>query len=159
MSLKINSLLQLLIGCLFTINTAAQSDLRSEKEIINQLNKLAAQRLELMPLVAANKWRDNKPVTDTARERQVLNNVRLQALSLGLNADSLERFFVVQISKASALQEEKIAEWKQSGCKECQSVPSLDSLRRALDILSIEMMRSAQLAAPYLNWLDRQPKK
>ena len=145
--------------CLFTINAVAQSDSVSEKEIINRLNKLVAKRMELMPLVAANKWRDNKPVTDTARERQVLNNIRLQALSPGLNAYSLERFFAVQIRKASALQEEKIAEWKRTGCADCHSVPSLDSLRRTLDLLSTEMMRSAQQAAPYLNWLDRQPKK
>ena len=105
--------------CLITINAVAQSDSLSEKEIFNRLNKLVAKRMELMPLVAANKWRDNKPVTDTARERQVLNNIRLQAQSLGLNADSLERFFAVQIRKASALQEEKIAEWKRTGCADC----------------------------------------
>jgi cyclohexadienyl dehydratase len=148
------SCLPILLAFLMSLTSFAQT-LYTEQEIIKRLDELVSQRLELMPQVAANKWLNNRPVTDSARERQVLQNVRKQATELGLHADSLEKFFAIQISNASALQEEKIRNWNQSGCKECTKAPSLDSLRKTLDKLGAAIMHAAYLAAPYKGWAGK----
>jgi cyclohexadienyl dehydratase len=148
------SCLPILLACLLSLTSFAQT-LYTEQEIIKRMDELVSQRLELMPQVAANKWLNNRPVTDNARERQVLQNVRKQATELGLHADSLEQFFAIQISNASALQEEKIRNWNQSGCKQCPKAPSLDSLRKTLDKLGSAIMHAAYLAAPYKGWAGK----
>lgn len=132
----------------------AQDTLWTEASLRARLQDLTEARLAIMPLVAAAKWKEKKPVTDTVREKQLLDGYRKQAVALGLDADSVVSFFATQISKATALQQKKISEWTKQGCHSCEG-PSLAALRGNLDSLGAAMMQSLYLASPYLGMGDR----
>ncbi len=73
---------------------------------------LMQQRLELMRAVAAWKYANNVPVTDAAREQQVLDATVAQAQRLGIDAASARELFSLQIRMARDVQEHFIATWK-----------------------------------------------
>lgn len=62
-------------------------------------------RLQLMPLVAAAKQRENLPVQDPAQEQKVLASVREQAREAGLDPEPVAELFRVQIGLARGIQE------------------------------------------------------
>ena len=63
-----------------------------------------AERLSYMEDVGAYKAQNEIPVEDVPREKIVLSNARELAAAHGLDADSMERFFIAQISAAKAIQ-------------------------------------------------------
>ena len=63
-----------------------------------------AERLAYMEDVAVYKAQNKIPVEDVGREKRVLSNAKELATTHGLDPDSMERFFIAQISAAKAIQ-------------------------------------------------------
>ncbi|MFT7471318.1 MAG: chorismate mutase [Kiritimatiellia bacterium] len=63
-----------------------------------------AERLSYMEDVGAYKAQNKIPVEDVEREKIVLSNAKELATAHGLDPDSMERFFIAQISAAKAIQ-------------------------------------------------------
>ena len=59
-----------------------------------------AERLRYMEDVAVYKAQNQIPVEDVGREKKVLSNAKELAATHGLDPDSMERFFIAQISAA-----------------------------------------------------------
>ena len=59
-----------------------------------------AERLAYMEDVAVYKAQNKIPVEDVGREKRVLSNAKELAATHGLDPDSMERFFIAQISAA-----------------------------------------------------------
>ncbi len=62
------------------------------------------ERLELMEEVAQHKAASRQPVEDLERERVVIESSKAAAAQAGLDQESIEDFFVAQISVAKAIQ-------------------------------------------------------
>jgi cyclohexadienyl dehydratase len=62
-------------------------------------------RLAMMPAIADFKRRNNLPIEDTQQEKAVLARVAAQARTLGLNEESIQQIFRVQIELAKQVQE------------------------------------------------------
>lgn len=73
-------------------------------------------RLSLMEAVALYKANNKIPVEDLLREQVVLADSQAQAARAGLNPESVEQFFEIQIAVAKAIQYRHLADW--------QSVPA-----------------------------------
>ncbi len=78
---------------------------------IQALVDLMERRLALMPEVAAWKHARGQPVTDAAREREVLDGWERSAAALGIERAAARAFMDVQISAAREVQERLRAEW------------------------------------------------
>jgi chorismate mutase len=63
-----------------------------------------AERLSYMEDVGAYKAQNKIPVEDVQREKIVLSNAKELAAAHGLDPDSMERFFIAQISAPKAIQ-------------------------------------------------------
>jgi chorismate mutase len=87
----------LLIG-LFISSTIHGAD--SEPSLFQAI----AERLSYMEDVGAYKAQNQIPVEDVEREKIVLSNAKELAAAHGLDPDSMERFFIAQISAAKAIQ-------------------------------------------------------
>ncbi|HEY5761058.1 MAG TPA: gamma subclass chorismate mutase AroQ, partial [Steroidobacter sp.] len=112
---------------------------------------LMQQRLELMRSVAAWKYAKNAPVTDAAREQQVLDATVAQAQRLGIDAASARELFSLQIRMARDVQEHFIATWKKKQKPSDEPVRDLSKeLRPELDRLGNELLRAIYLALPEL---------
>jgi len=107
---------------------------------------LIAQRLALMPAVAAWKYSRNVAVADPAREQQVLDATVKQAETLGIEAASARELFRRQIDLARQIQQRCIDDWR-GGRGQPASPPDLDrELRPRLDAIGTELLRHIYLA-------------
>nr|WP_298718861.1 gamma subclass chorismate mutase AroQ [uncultured Steroidobacter sp.] len=111
---------------------------------------LMQQRLELMRSVAAWKYANDAPVTDAAREQQVLEATVAQAQRLGIDPASARELFSLQIRMASEVQEHFIAAWRARSSTDEPVRDLKQELRPALDRLGNELMRAIYLALPEL---------
>jgi cyclohexadienyl dehydratase len=111
---------------------------------------LMQQRLELMRAVAAWKYANNVPVTDAAREQQVLDATVAQAQRLGIDATSARELYSLQIRMARDVQEHFIATWKTQQPTDEPVRDLSKELRPELDRLGNELLRAIYLALPEL---------
>jgi cyclohexadienyl dehydratase len=73
---------------------------------------LLARRLELMPQVAAHKWRHGQPIDDPEREAVVIAEAAELALRHGLEPETVATLFRAQIDAAKAVQAYWIEAWR-----------------------------------------------
>ncbi|MBL8268249.1 gamma subclass chorismate mutase AroQ [Steroidobacter sp.] len=124
---------------------------------------LMQRRLAVMPSVAAWKFAKKLPVTDAAREQQVLDATVSKAQGLGIDAASARELLALQIRMARDVQEHYIALWKSqgrsaptisNGKSELDGVPVRDlnkELRPELDQLGDQLLQAIYLALPELS--------
>lgn len=137
------------LAMLLTASVAAAASFTGPNEVARVFD-LMQQRLELMRSVAAWKHANNVPVTDAAREQQVLDATVAQAQRLGIDAASARELFSLQIRMARDVQEHFIATWK---AQKPANEPVRDlskELRPELDRLGNELLRAIYLALPEL---------
>ncbi|WP_116808336.1 gamma subclass chorismate mutase AroQ [Steroidobacter cummioxidans] len=137
------------LAMLFTASVAAAASFTGPNEVARVFD-LMQQRLELMRAVAAWKYANNAPVTDAAREQQVLDATVAQAQRLGIDAASARELFALQIRMASEVQEHFIATWQARKSTD-EAVRDLQQeLRPQLDRLGNELLHAIYLALPEL---------
>ncbi|HWK52025.1 MAG TPA: gamma subclass chorismate mutase AroQ, partial [Steroidobacter sp.] len=133
----------------FTASVAAAASFTGPNEVARVFD-LMQERLELMRSVAAWKYANKSPVTDAAREQQVLDATVAQAQRLGIDAASARELFSLQIRMASEVQEHFIATWRAQKSTD-EPVKDLQrELRPELDRLGNELLRAIYLALPEL---------
>ncbi len=108
-----------------------------------QLVQLIDARLALMPDVARYKWNAKAAIEDLPREQEVLVSLGREAATLGLRADSTERFLRAQIEASKQVQRELFARWEAQGVGRFAQVPDLArEIRPQLDALTSRLLRA-----------------
>jgi cyclohexadienyl dehydratase len=141
------------LALLLTANLAFSATFSGEGEVAKVFD-LMQQRLEIMPSVAAWKHANNVPVTDAAREQQVLNATVAQAQRLGIDGASARELFELQIRMARDVQEHFISNWKTNGRGDEPVRDLSKELRPQLDRLGEQLLRAIYLALPELAAAD-----
>ena len=106
-------------------------------------------RLELMPAIAAIKWRAGTSVADPARELAVLERVAGEARRLGLAAAPVSVLFELQMRFGREAQERLFERWRADGSD--VPLPARDlarDIRPRLDALALDLLRALHLALP-----------
>lgn len=145
-----------LLVALFTLALAkpafaADSYFSDPVDDVHHVMTLLLQRLQLMPAVAAWKWRHHAAISDPAREALVLDQTSERARLLGIEPQSARLLFELQIALAREVQERQFALWQRQGFDE--SLPATDlatDLRPHLDKLGDELLQSLAIALPSL---------
>jgi cyclohexadienyl dehydratase len=118
-----------------------------------RVSELMAERLRLMPEVAAWKLARQLPVQDAERERQVLSSTVLRAQALGIQPAAAERLFALQIELARRTQQQAIERWRAQGTTP-PAGRTLEQLRPVLDELGTQLLQAIYLALPRLTSAD-----
>jgi len=116
-----------------------------------ELFELINQRLSYMKDVAAHKWVNDKPIEDLERETIVLQKSMAKAKKEGLNASSVEAFFIAQITVAKNIQKAWHKEWEQKGFPLALEFEDLQAVRKSLISLGSEILASIKPALPSLH--------
>ncbi len=98
-----------------------------------RLVDVAAQRLATADPVAAVKWINGGPITDTARADQVLDTVAADATARGINADYVRTVFTDQIGATEGIEYTRFAQWKFDPPTAPAAAPDLSESRAAID--------------------------
>jgi cyclohexadienyl dehydratase len=116
---------------------------------VDEVLRLADERMSLMPGVAAAKWRTLSPVSDPERERVVTTRAVDVARSMGLSSEGVQRLFDVQIRAARESQERLHETWRARGFDFSAPIPNLaKDIRPKLDRITVDFLRALYLAAP-----------
>lgn len=107
------------------------------------LQGLMAERLALMPAVAAAKFRSGQPVLDPAREAAVLAEARAAALRVGLVPETVEALFVAQMAAARAIQTRLVKAWSVPGAAVPEASDLATTIRPALSRLTPAIVAAA----------------
>ncbi len=125
-----------LLACAILLSGISHS---AESEITLPLFRAINERLEYMEDVALFKAQNEIPIEDIEREQIVLEDAKELATSLGLNAQSMEEFFIAQIDAAKTIQYRYSAELVTPGAPS-KAIDLNEEIRPALDRLSIEIV-------------------
>ncbi|GAB3561420.1 hypothetical protein GCM10027445_00140 [Amycolatopsis endophytica] len=107
---------------------------------LGTLTDLVVERLRVSDDVAASKFGTNSPIDDPAREQQVLDQVRQQAGTLGLDPESAAAFFRDQITASKVVQSGLFARWTARPDEAPTTRPDLGQIRTRLDRLTTELL-------------------
>ncbi len=145
------ALLLSLLVLLAQAGPAAATDRMVSSEVL-RLTDLIAYRLELMPSVAAWKWRNDRPIEDLAREAIVLDAASARAGELGLDSNSAKAFLAAQIEASKAVQQISFDRWQREGFP--PDLPDQDLkrlLRPAISAAGDAILEQLVLARPLLD--------
>ena len=141
----------LLLGvAMLAVRLAAVPQFASETESIDRVIELIDRRLELMPEVAAVKFRQQQPIADPAREHVVLDQSVADARAWNLDGEAARTFFSVQIRLARAVQEHWFERWRTRGEQPPAARDLVTVLRPQLDAIGRELLPAVYLASSAL---------
>jgi chorismate mutase len=107
---------------------------------LTNLISLASQRLALAEPVAHWKWVHHRPITDTAREHALLEDVQKRALHAGVDPSFAHAFFADQIEANTEVQNAWFDTWRTSQ-PPAAPPPDLSSvIRPQLDRLTPQLL-------------------
>jgi len=131
--------------------SAADARYLEDDAAIERVLSLVGQRLELMPAVAAVKWRSGGPIADPAREREVVSRAVNRALSFGLAGEPVAGLVELQMRFGREAQQRLHARWRERGFDFVATSPDLArELRPRIDGLTADLLRAIHLALPAL---------
>ena len=141
----------LLLGvAMLAVRLTAVPQFASETESIDRVIELIDRRLELMPEVAAVKFRQQQPIADPAREHVVLDQSVADARAWNLDGEAARTFFSVQIRLARAVQEHWFERWRTRGEQPPAARDLVTVLRPQLDAIGRELLPAVYLASSAL---------
>ncbi len=108
----------------------------ADAEPANALYKLvdtAAQRLATADPVAATKWINGGPITDSQRADQVLDTVGADATAHGVDASYVRTIFTDQIAATEGVEYTLFGQWKFAPSTAPATAPDLANSRAAID--------------------------
>jgi len=143
----------LLVAFSLSFNMAASATdyMRQPNNPAETLIELMGQRIVLMHPVAAWKWANNIPIEDKDREAIVLTNARQKAEAYGLDPDSTEAFFKVQIKIAKQAQQQAFDQWERDGYP-FETPPDLNThTRPKISALTEQIIAQLAIAVPHLD--------
>jgi chorismate mutase len=134
------ALAALLAGCAGLLLVFAP--VRRESDPEYRILEVMRQRLAVMPEVARWKWNRQAPVTDPAREKELLVRLRTHAQEQGLDPDDVERFFSAQFAAAKQIQEAEFRRWQSVQQEPFAVVPDLKTeIRPTIDRINRELLQ------------------
>ncbi|WP_235882285.1 gamma subclass chorismate mutase AroQ [Streptomyces apricus] len=104
------------------------------------LTDLVIERLQVSDDVAASKYGTDSPIEDPAREEQVLEQVRTQAVATGVDPDAAVAFFRDQITASKVVQKGLFARWSAHPQEAPTTRPDLGLIRERLDRLTTALL-------------------
>lgn len=107
---------------------------------LGALTDLVVERLRVSDDVAAAKFGTGSPIDDPAREQQVLDQVRQQAVALGLDPEQAAAFFRDQITASKVVQRGLFARWTVHPDETPTTRPDLGEIRTRLDRLTTDLL-------------------
>ncbi|HEU4624063.1 MAG TPA: transporter substrate-binding domain-containing protein [Steroidobacteraceae bacterium] len=118
---------------------------------MDEVFRLADERMALMPGVAAYKWQRKAPVTDPERERAVTTHAVEVARTMGLAPEGIQALFDVQVRAARESQIRLHEAWRTRGYDFPGPIPDLArDVRPTLDRFTVDFLRALYRAAPDL---------
>jgi cyclohexadienyl dehydratase len=117
-------------------------------QYVEQILELSGERRALMREVAAWKWRQQRPITDPERERELIERMREQAQVLGLSPGAVEDFFELQMRWAREQQALAFAEWQDKQVAVPTPRDLSTQLRPELDRIGRELLLNLYLGLP-----------
>ncbi len=105
-------------------------------EPVNPLYRLvdtAAQRLATADPVAASKWINGGPITDTARANDVLDAVGADATAHGVDPQYVRTVFTDQIGATEGVEYSLFGQWKLNPATAPATAPDLSASRSEID--------------------------
>ena len=93
----------------------------------------AAQRLATADPVAASKWIDGGPITDTTRANQVLDAVGADATTRGIDPQYVREVFTDQIGATEGIEYTRFGQWKFDESTAPTTAPDLSASRAQID--------------------------
>jgi chorismate mutase len=117
---------------------------------VDRLLHLMAQRLALMHDVARWKWNTRQPVTDSKREREVLQSVVERGGGKGLGPELVHRFFAAELAAARIVQQADFDRWTASKQQPFAGTTSLAVLRQRIDEVNHELINALAEVSPRL---------
>lgn len=135
-------------------DAAGETPARAAREAVVDL---IAARLELMPAVAAAKWRQGQPIEDPAREAVVMADALAAAARHGLDGEPVGRLFRVQMAAARAVQAYWLEAWASGRAQPPEDADLAGDIRPRLSGLGESIVSAAARAAAdgALEGLDR----
>ncbi|MEO3867305.1 gamma subclass chorismate mutase AroQ [Nonomuraea sp. B12E4] len=110
---------------------------------------LVVRRLVLADAVAAAKFGGGGPISDPARERELLDSVAALSAGLGLDPEAGVRFFRAQIEASKVVQRGLHARWRAHPALRPRETPDLATeVRPRLDLLTPRLLRLLKQTAP-----------
>jgi chorismate mutase len=113
-------------------------------------------RLELMHLVAQNKWNTQAPIFDPERERALLASVVERGREHQLDAEETRAFFAAQMEAAKFVQEDDFRAWHAENRPPFEIVHDLPTLRKRIDGVNLDLLAALARARPFINSVDAQ---
>jgi chorismate mutase len=105
----------------------------------------AAQRLATADPVAAFKWINGGPITDSPRANQVLDNVAADATARGLDAQYVRAVFTDQIAATEGIEYTRFGQWKFDESIAPTAAPDLSASRAEIDGFNKTMVEEIAL--------------
>ena len=121
-----------------------------ESDLIDRVIELIDRRLDLMPEVAAGKYRQQKPITDPARERDVIEQSSADAEAIHLDRAAARAFFSAQIAMARSVQNQLFEQWRSRNETPPASRDLTTEIRPQLDAIGRELLPAVYLASSAL---------
>jgi chorismate mutase len=110
-----------------------------------QLVDTAAQRLATADPIAAFKWINGGPITDTARADQVLDAVAADATAKGIDPQYVRAVFTDQIAATEGVQYMRFGQWKLDPATAPLNAPDLSESRSQIDGLNKALVEEIAL--------------
>jgi chorismate mutase-like protein len=142
-----------LVIAIGTCQTVCADENLTQSEL---LFKLIQQRLVLMEQVALYKYEHELPIYVPEQEQKILENVKAQAIKLGLPVKETKEFVNLQMRLAVLLQNRYHLEWRKNGEYKQEATFDLDTqIRPQLSALTTQILEQvvkakAELADPEL---------
>jgi chorismate mutase-like protein len=124
---------------------------RRARADLDRLLRLMERRLALMHDVARWKWNAGQPITDTQRERALIQSVVERGRGKGLEPDLVRTFFTAQMEAARLVQQADFDRWKAKQQKPSADPTSLAVLREQIDELNRELIDVLAEVRPWLS--------
>lgn len=142
----------LLLGVLWLLAAQLEAEPRfvRESDTVDRVIELVDRRLSLMPEVAAAKIRDQKPIADPAREREVIDQSSADAAAIHLDREAARAFFSVQIQMARTVQSHLFEQWRSQDEQPPAARDLTTEIRPQLDALGRELLPAVYLASSAL---------
>jgi|GEM_PF-6929332 len=149
------ALLPLLLAGLMTGQAPAPADSRH----VDALLGMVRERLEIAHDVARAKFASGAPIEDLPREAAVIEDVRGQAPSYGVDPEFAAAFFRAQIEASKAAQRNWQAQWR-AGLVPSSTIPNLaQQIRPRIDSLTGRLLATLATARRVPPTLRREQSK
>ncbi|WP_085699217.1 chorismate mutase [Pseudomonas sp. B26(2017)] len=141
-----------LLSCtlLTVLASTAHASPAPSPEVVQGLMNTLNERLNIGDLVALTKWDSGKPIQDSPREAQVLDNARKLATERQLDPEDVAQLIAAQIEANKLVQYGLLAQWQASGAAPDTPRPDLGKqIRPRLDELQTRLLQQYADFTPY----------